>query len=614
MARGYQPIPVDAPKLPPLAALRTLARVGRFVRPYRRQVVFAAIGLLFAAASVLTIGQGLKFVIDRGFAGGSGAELDRTLAYTLGVVVVMACATYARFYFVSWLGERVTADLRRAVFDHLLALPPGYFEMTRTGEVISRLTNDTTMLETVIGSSASMAIRNLLLMIGGLVMLALTSAKLTILVLIGVPLVLVPILFFGRRVRRLARASQDRVGDVGAYVDEALHEIRTVQAYGHEAEDRRQFGLRVESAFATALLRIRQRALLVATVIVLVFGAVGVILWIGGHDVVAGRISAGQLSAFVFYAVIVASAAGTISEVIGDLQRAAGATERLFELLAVEPAIRAPEHPIELPEPASGKVAFEAVTFHYPSRPDAAALADFSLRVGAGEKVALVGPSGAGKTTVFQLLLRFYDPQRGAVTIDGVDLRAADPAALRTRIALVPQEPVIFAASVADNVRYGRPGASDADVRAACEAAYATEFIERLPEKHESFLGERGVRLSGGQRQRLAIARAILADRPILLLDEATSALDAESERMVQLALARLMSGRTVLIIAHRLATVRHADRIAVMQEGRIIATGTHDELARSNPLYSRLAALQFGAHPLPANEEVAVNGGAAVQ
>ena len=375
MARGYQPIPVDAPKLPPLAALRTLARVGRFVRPYRRQVIFAAIALLFAAAAVLTIGQGLKFVIDRGFAGGSGAELDRTLAFTLGVVMVMACATYARFYFVSWLGERVTADLRRAVFDHLLALPPGYFEMTRTGEVISRLTNDTTMLETVIGSSASMAIRNLLLMIGGLVMLALTSAKLTMLVLIGVPLVLVPILFFGRRVRKLARASQDRVGDVGAYVDEALHEIRTVQAYGHEREDRRQFGMRVESAFSTALLRIRQRALLVATVIVLVFGAVGVILWIGGHDVVAGRISAGQLSAFVFYAVIVASAAGTISEVIGDVQRAAGATERLFELLAVEPAIRAPEHPVALPEPAGGTVAFDAVTFHYPSRPDAAALA-----------------------------------------------------------------------------------------------------------------------------------------------------------------------------------------------------------------------------------------------
>ncbi len=595
MARAYAPISIDAPKLPPMTALKTLARVGRFVRPYRRQVAFAAIALLLAAASVLTIGQGLKFVIDRGFAAGSGAELDRTLLFTLGVVLVMAVATYARFYFVSWLGERVTADLRRAVFDHLMSLPPGYFEVMRTGEVISRLTNDTTMLETVIGSSASMAIRNVLLMIGGLVMLALTSGKLTLLVLVGVPLVLVPIIFFGRRVRRLARASQDRVGDVSAYVDEALHEIRTVQAYGHEAEDRRQFGARVEDAFGTALQRIHQRALLVAAVIVLVFGAVGVILWIGGHDVVAGRISAGQLSAFVFYAVIVASAAGTISETIGDLQRAAGATERLFELLAIEPTIRPPAHPVALPLPARGTVAFDDVTFRYPSRPDTAALDGFTLAVAAGEKVALVGPSGAGKTTVFQLLLRFYDPQAGRVTIDGVNLVDADPVALRTRLAVVPQEPVIFAASVLDNVRYGRPGATDAEVVAACEAAFATEFIDRLPEKFGSYLGERGVRLSGGQRQRLAIARAILADRPILLLDEATSALDAESERMVQMALERLMTGRTVIIIAHRLATIRHADRIAVMERGRIIATGTHDELTASNPLYARLAALQFG-------------------
>ncbi|MFO1414056.1 MAG: ABC transporter transmembrane domain-containing protein [Burkholderiales bacterium] len=608
MARGYAPIPLDAPKLPPLTALRTLARVGRFVRPYRREVTFAAIGLVFAAAAVLTIGQGLKFVIDRGFAAGSGIELDRMLAFTLGVVVVMAVATYARFYFVSWLGERVTADLRRAVFDHLLTLPPSYFELMRTGEVISRLTNDTTMLETVIGSSASMAIRNALLMAGGLVMLTLTSPKLTLLVLVGVPLVLVPIIFFGRRVRKLARASQDRVGDVGAYVDEALHEIRTVQAYGHEGVDRAQFGARVEEAFGTARLRIRQRAFLVAAVIVLVFGAVGVILWIGGHDVVAGRITAGQLSAFVFYAVIVAGAAGTISEVVGDLQRAAGATERLFELMAIEPAIRAPERPVALPLPARGELAFADVTFHYPSRPDSPALSDFTLDVRPGEKVALVGPSGAGKTTVFQLLLRFYDPGQGSVTIDGVDLRDADPEAVRARLAVVPQDPVIFAASVQENVRYGRPDATDEDVRAACAAAYATEFIERLPEGYASFLGERGVRLSGGQRQRLAIARAILADRPILLLDEATSALDAESERMVQLALERLMAGRTVLIIAHRLATIRHVDRIAVMESGRIIATGTHDELTRSNPLYARLAALQFGgveaarpaAEPIP--------------
>ena len=595
-----------APKIPPVTALRTLARVGRFLRPYRRQIVFAAIGLVLAASAVLAVGQGLKFVVDRGFAASNATELDRMLALMLVVIVVMAGATYMRFYHVSWLGERVTADLRRTVFDHLLDLPPSFFEATRTGEVISRLINDTTMLETVIGSSASMAIRNFLLMIGGIVMLTLTSPKLTLLVLAGVPIVVVPIVLFGRRVRKLARATQDRVGDVGAFLDESLHEIRTVQGYGHEALDRRDFDARVDSAFGTAVRRVRQRALLVAAVIVLVFGAVGVILWIGGHDVVAGRLSAGQLSAFVFYAVLVAGAVGSISEVIGDLQRAAGATERLFELLAVEPEISAPADPRRMPTQGRGAVAFEAVTFAYPARPDAPALERFSLDVRASEKVALVGPSGAGKTTVFQLLMRFYDPQSGIVRIDGVDLRTADPREVRRKLALVPQDPVIFASSVLDNVRYGRPDATDAEVKSACDAAYATEFIERLPNGFDGLLGERGVRLSGGQRQRLAIARAILADRPILLLDEATSALDAESERIVQRALERLMAGRTVLMIAHRLATVRHADRIAVIERGHVIALGTHDALVRENPLYARLAALQF-AVPEPAGADRSV-------
>jgi ATP-binding cassette subfamily B protein len=595
MARGDR-IPFDAPKLPPATAMRVLARVGRFVAPYRWRLVVAVIALIVAAGATLALGQGVKVVIDRGFLAGVPGELDRTLAWSLLVIVVMSIATYARFYNVSWLGERVTADLRRAVFDHLLALPPAWFEVARTGEVISRLTNDTTMLETVIGSSASMAARNLLLLIGGLVMLALTSLKLTLLVLVGVPLTVVPIILFGRRVRKLARASQDRVGDVGAYVDEALHEIRTVQAYVHEDADRRAFAERVENAFAAARSRIKQRAALVATVILLVFGAIGVILWIGGHDVLAGRMSAGELSAFVFYAVIVASAVGTISEVIGDLQRAAGATERLFELLAARPDIATPRQPVTLPDPPRGEVALDAVTFHYPSRPDVAALEGFSLRVDPGERVALVGPSGAGKTTVFQLLLRFYDPQHGHVRVDGVDVRDADPRDVRRRIAVVPQDPVIFATTVLENVRYGRPGATDDEVRAACEAAYATEFVERLPDKYASFLGERGVRLSGGQRQRLAIARAVLADRPILLLDEATSALDAESERMVQLALERLMANRTTLIIAHRLATVRHADRIVVIDHGRAVAAGPHDALVRDNPLYARLAELQFAA------------------
>ena len=582
----------STPPRPPV--LRTLRRLGSFLRPYRRRFVFAGIALLVAAGCALAVGQGLKLVVDRGFTAGIGAELDRALFELLAVIAVMAVATYVRLYNVSWIGERVTADLRRAVFDHLLTLPPGFYEATRTGDVISRLINDTAMLETVIGSSASMAIRNLLLLAGGLTMLAITSAKLTLLVLAGVPVVVVPIILFGRRVKKLARATQDRVGDVGAYVDEALHEIRTVQAYGHEPEDRRRFAERVEAAFSTAIARIRQRAMLVASVIMLVFGAIGIILWIGGHDVVAGKLSAGQLSAFVFYAAIVAGAVGTISEVIGDLQRAAGATERLFELLGIEPEIRAPENPVALPLPARGTVAFDHVRFHYPSRRDTAALDDFTLEVASGENVALVGPSGAGKTTVFQLLLRFYDPQQGAVRIDGLDVRRADPREVRRRVAVVPQDPVIFATTVLENVRYGRLEATDAEVRDACEAAFATEFISQLPESFESNLGERGVRLSGGQRQRLAIARAILADRPILLLDEATSALDAESERMVQRALERLMTGRTVLIIAHRLATVRHADRIAVMEDGRIKAVGAHDELLSASPLYARLAALQF--------------------
>ncbi|CAG0983619.1 Putative multidrug export ATP-binding/permease protein [Burkholderiales bacterium] len=587
-------IPIDAPRLPPATALRVLARIGRFVRPYGWRVVVAAVALVAAAGAVLAIGQGVRVAIDGGFLAGDPAALDRALAWLMLVVVVMAAATYTRFYFVSWLGERVTNDLRLAVFDHLMEMPPGWFEVTRTGEVISRLTSDTTMLDMVVGTSASLATRNLLLFVGGMVMLALTSPKLTLLVLVGVPLTVAPIVLFGRRARKLARASQDRLGDVGAYVDEALHEIRTVQAYVHEGEDRRGFGDRVERAFEAARARFRQRAALVAIVILLVFGAIGVILWIGGHDVLAGRMSAGQLSAFVFYAVLVAGAVAAISEVVGDLQRAAGATERLFELLEAVPGIAAPAHPVAMPSPPRGEIAIDGVTFHYPSRPDAPALEDFSLAVRPGERVALVGPSGAGKTTVFQLLLRFYDPQVGSVRIDGVDVRGADPAEVRRRIAVVPQDPVVFAANVIDNVRYGRPDASEDDVRAACEAAYATEFVERLPNGYASFLGERGVRLSGGQRQRLAIARAVLADRPILLLDEATSALDAESERMVQLAIERLMASRTTLIIAHRLATVRHADRIVVMDRGRSIASGTHDALVRDNELYARLAELQF--------------------
>jgi ATP-binding cassette subfamily B protein len=589
------------PDRPASRDIRQLARVLGFLAPYRRQVAIALVALVVAAGCVLVLGQGLRRVIDGGFSSGDAALLDSALVALLAVIVTMAIATYTRFYYVSWIGERVTADIRRAVFGHLLDLSPGFFEVTRTGEVISRLTNDTSLLEVVIGSSASFALRNTLIMLGSMVMLFVTSPKLTALVVLGVPLVIAPILLYGRRVRTLSRASQARVADVSVYIDEALHEIRTVQSYGHENEDRARFGERVEQAFSTAAERIRQRALLIALVMLLAFGAVGIILWIGGHDVLAGRISAGQLSAFVFYAVLVAGAFGAVSEVVGDLQRAAGATERLMELLATEPQIRAPANPQALPEPPRGEVTFENVSFHYPSRPDALALADFSLEVKPGETVALVGPSGAGKSTVLQLLLRYYDCESGAISLDGVELRRADPRSLRTRLALVPQDPVIFAASVRENVRYGRPDASDAAVEEACTAAYASEFIERLPEGMDTFLGERGVRLSGGQRQRLSIARALLADRAVLLLDEATSSLDAESEHYVQMALARLMQNRTTLIVAHRLATVQNADRIVVMDEGRIIATGTHDELVREKGLYARLAALQFlgtGAAP----------------
>jgi len=570
--------------------------LAAMLRPYGRRVVLATVALVVAAAAMLAVGQGLRAVIDQGFSAGDAQWLDRTLAAMFLLIALLAAATYVRFYNVSWLGERVTADLRRRVFSHLLSLPPSWFEAGRTGEVVSRLTSDTAQIESVIGSSLSIALRNTLLLAGGLVMLFTTSLKLTLLTLAGVPLVVVPIIVFGRRVRSLARDSQDRVAALGNRIDETIHEIRIVQAYGHEDADRRDFGRLVERSFDTARQRVHTRARLVAMVMLLVFGAIAFILWVGGHDVLAGQLSAGELSAFVFYAALVAGSVGALSEVWGDLQRAAGATERLMEILAARPAISAPPVPIPLPEPSRGDIRFEAVRFHYPTRPDTPALDDFSVSVAPGETVALVGPSGAGKSTVFQLLLRFHDPAGGVVRLDGVPLTAADPRAIRRHIALVPQEPVIFAASVTENVRYARPGASLDEVRAACEAAWADEFVRALPQGYDTDLGERGVKLSGGQRQRIAIARAILADRPILLLDEATSALDAESERMVQAALEVLMKNRSTLVIAHRLATVQRVDRIVVIDRGRVVETGSHARLVAGGGLYAHLARLQFAA------------------
>jgi ATP-binding cassette subfamily B protein len=535
----------------------------------------------------------LKHVVDNGFGGGEPRLLDQALGAMVALAAVLAVATYFRFRLMMSTGERVVTDLRRAVFDHLLGLSPAFFESTRTGEVISRLTSDTTVLQQVIGYGLSMFVRNILMMLGAAGMLIFTSWKLAALVLLGVPATLVPILLLGRRVRRLSRASQDRVADVSAHVDEAVHEVRTVQAYVHEERDRADFARHAEAAYAAAARRIGQKAFLIAAVMLIAFCAVGVILWVGGHDVLAGRMSAGELSAFVFYAVVVATGAGTVSEVWGEIQGAAGASERLFELLDARPEIVSPPVPQQAPR-APRHFEFDSVTFAYPARPAAPALAGFTLRIAAGERVALVGPSGAGKSTVLALLLRFYDPQAGAIRVDGVDLRAMEPRALRGLMAVVPQDPVIFAASVFDNVRYGRPEATRAEVELACEQAYAADFVARLPQGLDTPLGERGVTLSGGQRQRLSIARALLADRPLLLLDEATSSLDAESERMVQQALEALERGRTTLVIAHRLATVQHADRIVVLERGAIAAQGTHAELMRQGGLYASLARLQF--------------------
>ena len=566
-----------------------------FVRPYWRRIAIAMFGLALAAASVLAIGEGLKRVIDKGFAAGSTGELDKILLIMVSLALAQGIGVYIRFSNISWVNNRVVNDIRQRVYAHLLTLSPAFFERERVGDVLSRLSNDTQVLEGVVTNAFSWALRNLVMVAGGLVMLAITAPKLLVYVLIGVPIVIAPVVFLGRKVQKLAKVSQDRLADSMARADETIHAVRTVQAYARESFEQKRFSDRINSLFDNAALRERTSATLSAIVIVLAFVCVSVILWAGGHDVLAGKMTAGELSAFMFYAVMVAGSVGAIAEVFGQLKRATGASERIRELLATNTEIAAPLSAVELPV-AQGEIAFENVTFSYPTRPDSEALKDFSLVVKPGEVVALVGPSGAGKSTVFQLLLRFYDPKRGVIRVDGVDVKSADLAALRERFALVSQEPVIFSGSVAENVRYGNLNASDADVLAACDAAHVTEFAMALPKGLETELGERGVRLSGGQRQRVAIARAILADRPVLLLDEATSSLDAESEVLVTDAIERLARRHTTLVIAHRLSTVQSADRIVVIDDGRVLAQGTHAELMSNSPLYRRLASLQLQA------------------
>lgn len=584
----------------PLAAKRRsssrlLASTSVFLKPYLTQIIIASVALVFTAALTLGLVQYVRLIVDRGFVEGSTESLNTAIIGFLVVAVLQAIGTFARFYWVSWLGERVTADIRKAVYKHIINLHPGYFEDNLSGEIQSRITTDTTLIQSVIGSSASIALRNLLMMIGGTLFLFITNPKLTSVVLLCIPLVIGPIMFFGRKVRRLSRDSQDEIANVGAYVGESIQQIKTVQAYNQQTHNDGVFSRYVETAFDVAKDRIFMRSVLITIVMTLVFGALAAMIWVGGQDVISGRMSAGELTAFVAYAVIVATAVGAISQVISELQRAAGAMERLVELLEAESLIQAPEVPTKLQGTFNGQLEFRSLSFAYPSRPDTLALNEVSLTVRPGESLALVGPSGAGKSTLLDLVLRFYDPQAGRLTLDGIDVRDLTPTELRSHIAIVSQQPALFTGSVIDNIRFGRPDATLEEVRAAAESAFASEFIELLPQGYDSFLGEAGVRLSGGQRQRLAIARAILNDPEILLLDEATSALDAESERKVQLALEKLMKGRTSLVIAHRLATVMNVDRIAVLENGRLIATGTHGSLLEDCELYAKLAKLQFG-------------------
>lgn len=574
--------------------MSVLLSLFQFLKPYKVQVLIFLAALLFTAGITLSVGQGVRLVIDKGFVEQSLEHLNSAILLILLISVLMAIGTYVRFYLISWLGERVSADIRKAVFDHIVELHPAFFEENRSGDIMSRLTTDTTLLQSIIGSSISMALRSSITFVGALIMLLITNFKLSLMILFGVPLVLMPILIFGRKVRQLSRKSQDSIADVGTYAGEIIQHIKTVQSYTHEKHEKQAFSQEVERAFIVARTRVRQRAVLMAVVILLVFGALAGMLWVGGSDVINGNMSGGDLGAFIFYAILMATGVATLSEVYGELQRAAGATERLMELLYAPNAIQVSDAALVNVHDLPAALTFSDVTFCYPSRPDQPALSNLSLTIEQGKIIALVGPSGAGKSTVFDLIQRFYDPQQGDVCFGGWDIRQLSPSALREQIAVVQQQPTLFTADVMYNIRYGRADATDEEVVAAAKAAYAHDFILKLPNGYQSDLGEQGVRLSGGQKQRIAIARALLKNPRVLLLDEATSALDAESEHKVQLALEELMKDRTTVIIAHRLATILHADQIVVMDAGQKVAQGSHQELLQSNALYARLAQLQF--------------------
>jgi ATP-binding cassette subfamily B protein len=594
MARPQDIYEEEAKRRPKGRSLRPLARLVPYLLRYRGRIAVALIALVLAAAAMLIMPVAVRRVIDHGFAGTDGTLIHQYFAGALAVVAILAAASAVRFYFVTWIGERVVADLRDAVFSHLLNLSSAYHETQRTGELVSRLTADTTQVKSAFSISASIALRNLAMLIGAGVMMVVTSPRLSGLALLAIPLIVLPLILFGRRVRALSRTAQDTLADGAAFAQERLTAVATVQAFVQEAFAARAFRGSNETAFQAAARRTRARGKLTAAIIFLSLGSIVCVLWYGASEVLAGRLTAGELSQFVLYAVIAASSLGEISQVWGEIQLAAGAAERLSEILDEVPAIAAPVKPVPMPEPPRGSLAFQGVTFSYPSRAETSALVDVSFEIAPGETVALVGPSGAGKTTVFALIERFHDPQSGRVMIDGVDIRSADPQAVRRRIAVVPQETVIFSGSVFDNIRFGRPEAKDEEIVAAAKAARVDEFAEKLPQGYDTQLGERGVTLSGGQRQRIAIARALLRNAPILLLDEATSALDAESEALVQEALAHLSKGRTTIVIAHRLATVRNASRILVLDGGRLVAEGHHGQLVKASPLYARLSKLQF--------------------